>query len=128
MIGSSHKDILVIEDDETYLEFIETILADEGYRLDTANDGREGLKAVREKQYDLVITDMFMPEVDGVQVLRELRIKRQSNVKIIAMSAGGRGITAEDTLPIARVLGANRTIHKPFYKDEFVPVIKELIG
>jgi two-component system alkaline phosphatase synthesis response regulator PhoP len=76
--------ILIVDDEQDILEFIEYNLLKEGYQVTTANNGREGLKMAKEIQPDLIILDIMMPGLDGVEVCRELRAMPEFNDTIIA--------------------------------------------
>ena len=112
-----HK-ILVIDDDAFVRETIIQILEDEGYQVITAEDGQRGLAAFRRERPDLVITDIIMPEKEGIQTIMEIRGERP-DAKIIAISGGGR-IGHTDFLQAARNLGAADIIAKPFDPDDFL--------
>ena len=86
------KRILIIEDDKQFREFLQTILTKEGYHAEVVPDGKQGLVEMSTKKFDLIITDIFMPDLDGIGVLREMR-KIHRNMKVICMSGGGRGIS-----------------------------------
>ncbi len=120
------KRILILEDDEQFRKFLADILADEGYQVDAVSDGTQGLTAVADNRFDLIITDMFMPETDGMQFLREIRNKHRS-MKVIGMSGGGRGVFPSEVLPAFEILGAQKTIDKPFTKKELLPLVHELL-
>lgn len=110
--------ILVIDDDALVRETIIQILEDRGYTVVSAEDGEHGLAAFRAEQPDLVITDIIMPEKEGIQTIAQMRGERP-DTKIIAISGGGR-IGNIDFLKIARHLGAMDILPKPFDPDELV--------
>jgi len=101
------------------------ILEREGYETITASGGKDGIKIHRENPADLVITDLIMPEKDGIEIIMELR-RDFHDVKIIAMSAGGK-IDSETYLQIAKTVGAIKTIAKPFDLREFLKTVQELL-
>jgi DNA-binding response OmpR family regulator len=121
------KRILILEDDEQFQKLLETILKDAGYTVEAASDGKQGLKLLADKTFDLLITDIFMPENDGIGVLREIRNK-QHGMKVISMSGGGRGVGPGEVLDVTEALGVDKSIQKPFTKKEFLPLVSELIG
>jgi DNA-binding NtrC family response regulator len=110
--------ILVIDDDVIVRETIVQILEDGGYQVLSAEDGKRGMAAFRAERPDLVITDIIMPEQEGIQTITEIRGVKP-DAKIIAISGGGR-IGNTDFLKIARHLGAFDAIAKPFDPDDLL--------
>ena len=76
------KRILIVEDDQFLREFYQELLQSEGYNVDIAADGEAGLKKIQENEFDLVMLDIMMPKLDGLQVLRELKIKPPKSQKV----------------------------------------------
>lgn len=108
--------ILVIDDEEMVRYTTETVLRDAGYRVSTAENGRVGLERMREEDCDLVITDIIMPEMEGMETIQIIR-QEFPDLPIIAMSGGGR-IGNLDYLESAKLLGVVATIPKPFTREE----------
>ena len=104
--------ILVVEDDAVIRRMLSGILVKMGHEVAAAGDGVEALRLLDTAPFDIVITDLIMPEMEGLQLIRELR-QRKAPQKIIAMSGGGRN-SAEDYLDIAKMLSADTTLEKPF--------------
>jgi len=117
--------ILVIDDDSMARDLIEEMLAEKGHRTVKACDGKEGLKLYDSTRFDIVITDMIMPEVEGVETIIQLR-KNYPDVKIIAISGGGR-ISAYSHLYIAEKFGVQKTLAKPFSIDDLSLAVDELL-
>src|SRR5712692_5806019 len=105
------KQILVIDDDMMVRRSIEIILAEAGYAVSAADSGVEGLKMFSEQLPHLVITDIIMPDKDGVEVILELR--KIWPGPILAISGDGR-TGRSGYLKAARRLGASATLAKPF--------------
>lgn len=118
--------ILLIDDDEAIRMVLRTSLEVMGHQVEVAGNGREGLEKALAEMFDLVITDLIMPEKEGIETIQELH-RRQPALKIIAMSGGGRG-NAADYLPLAGLLGATRTMAKPFSHEELARTVKEVLG
>lgn len=108
--------ILVIDDDPIVRNTIGRILGRKGYELLFAGDGREGLKLFESEHPDLVITDVIMPEKEGIETIRAMRTLRQ-DASIIAISGGGR-LGNADFLSLAAKFGAREIIPKPFDPSE----------
>jgi CheY-like chemotaxis protein len=117
--------ILVIEDDDDVRDLLRQILERSGYEVEEASDGVEGIKRYREKQSDLIITDIIMPRKEGIETITDLRIEFP-DVKVIAISGGGR-LGPEPYLEVAKGFGANRIIMKPFTSGEILGAVSELL-
>lgn len=95
-----------------------------GYEVTTADDGQVGVNVYDPLKMDLVITDIIMPNKEGVETIMDLR-KRNPFVKIVAMSGGGRA-SSIDYLSIARRFGAKHVLSKPFAYDELKAILDDL--
>lgn len=114
--------ILVIDDDAMVRETIRDILESQGYSVEEAENGRTGLAKMRKNRADLVVTDIIMPEMEGIEAMLAVR-EEFPGVKVIAISGGGR--TANyDFLEVAGKLGANKTLQKPFTRDELLRAVR----
>ena len=118
--------ILIIDDDPQILKMLRQILEREGYEVTEASNGKQGVRLYRKNPADLVITDIIMPEKEGIEIIIELK-RDYPDVKIIAISGGGR-INPEDYLDIAKKLGAHRIFSKPVERKELLNAVRELIG
>jgi DNA-binding response OmpR family regulator len=118
--------VLVIDDDAMVRASIVHILEDGGYAVLTAKDGIRGMVAFRSEHPDLVITDIVMPDQEGIQTINEMRRERP-DAKIIAISGGGL-LGNTDFLKFARVLGATDTIAKPFDPNELLIIVKTCLA
>ena len=116
--------VLIIDDDEFVRKHIRTILERAGFIALEARNGDEGLIKVAEAVPDLVITDLLMPEKDGIETIIQLR-KSHPDIKIIAMSGGGH-VIGRDVLKSARLFGAAITLIKPFLADELLQAVHKL--
>jgi len=117
--------ILIIDDEVTVRDLLIKILEREGYETMNASDGKEGIRLYRENPADLIITDLIMPEKEGIETIMELR-RDFRDVKVIAMSGGGK-IDPETYLEIAKTMGAIKTIEKPFNLRELLKTVQELL-
>ena len=116
--------ILVVDDETDICTSLQERLTMEGYKVLTASDGRKGLRVYHDHLVDLVITDVLMPELDGLEVVRTLRRLGRA-IPIIAMSGGGNRDL--DFLIEAAEFGATRTISKPFRLEELVVMVHDLL-
>jgi DNA-binding response OmpR family regulator len=117
--------ILVIDDDDQMRVLLRQVMEWAGYEVMEAEDGREGMQKQRRQPADLVITDLIMPEQEGLETISLLR-KEFPRTRIIAISGGGR-IGPEAYLPAAQELGADRVFSKPFDVRELAGAVKELL-
>ncbi len=118
--------ILVLEDDAKLRELLREALEAAGHEVADAADGDAGIKAFKRSPADLVIADIFMPEKDGLDVIRELKADFPE-VKIIAISGGGR-LGKETYLKAASGMGADRVVGKPFEIKDLVDDVREVLG
>jgi len=117
--------ILIIDDEPYILLMLKKMFEKAGYAVDLASNGREGMALFEKHTVDLVITDIIMPDKEGLELIREMK-KKQPGLKIIAMSGGGR-VSSESYLECARVFGAEKVFQKPFTQKELVTAVKELL-
>ena len=102
--------ILIIDDEEVVRVLLRSALEEAGYEVTEAANGRQGLDLYRRKPVDLVITDIVMPELNGLDMLLELT-REFLHAKVIAISGAGGG---KNVLDVAKLLGARQTFQKPF--------------
>lgn len=121
------KSILLIEDDTQFRKMLKQMLERQGYEVVEAKDSKEGIKLYHQAPADLIITDIIMPEKEGVETIIELK-HDYPDVKIIAISGGSRGIDAESCLFYVKEIGVPHTFTKPFDHKELLAVIQELLG
>lgn len=114
--------VLVIDDDPAMLHSLASVFEAHGIDIATAHDGLAGLARFRQVSPKVVLTDIIMPELDGLSAIMEMR-RQRPGVTIIAMSGGGR-IGKSDFLAVAKQLGADSTVQKPFDVDELVTRIR----
>ena len=117
--------ILVVDDHSIMRDVICEILEDAGHNVRFAADGREALRKLSCAHFDLVVTDIVMPEMDGIELIGELR-RRYPETRIIAMSGGGERFPTKDGLTIARRLGAGASLNKPFVAEQLIEAVDEL--
>jgi len=118
--------ILIIDDDEQIRVLLKQMMEWAGYEVRVAENGRIAMQMQSESPADLVITDLIMPEQEGLETISRLK-KEYEGIKIIAISGGGR-IGPEAYLPAALELGADKVFSKPFDVQEVVACVRELLG
>lgn len=120
------SEILVVDDDQHVLELLREMLQLEGHDVVTAQNGRIAVDLLGARSFDLVITDLIMPEKEGLETITDMR-NLKADLPIIAISGGGR-IGPVDYLATAKFVGANATLAKPFARDELLSVVADLLS
>lgn len=119
--------ILIIDDDLQFRQMLATMLQADNHRISQSGDGEEGLRQVVQSSPDLIITDILMPKLDGIEFVMELR-RRGVSIPVIAMSGGRRSITAEFNLDSAALMGVCDTLPKPFSRDDLRCAINKVLA
>jgi DNA-binding response OmpR family regulator len=127
-VADAHKklSILIVDDDEQICSYMCQILEKEGFHVYVTGDGFRGIELYRQHSPALIITDLVMPNMEGVEFIIELR-RNNVTVPIIAMSGGNAGL-GDDFLLIADKLGADITLPKPFSNETLIDSVNELLG
>jgi CheY-like chemotaxis protein len=118
--------VLIADDDPDVRETLRKVLVKHGYQVDVAADGQALLALHRKQPADVLLIDIYMPGVDGLEAMIRLESEFPA-AKIIAISGGGFRDGA-DVLTMATRLGAVRTVAKPFTVDEVVRAVREVVG
>jgi CheY-like chemotaxis protein len=118
-----HATILVIDDDEAVRRVLRAILEDAGHRVLEADNGRSGIEHPEFDSAHLVLTDLIMPEQEGLETIRRLR-QNYPEKRIIAMS----GAYGSQFLDAARLLGAHAVITKPIRAPELLPLLNRVLS
>jgi CheY-like chemotaxis protein len=118
--------ILVFDDEPSILLMIKKMLEKTGHEVDIALNGIQGMELFEKNKPDLLITDIIMPEKEGLETIFELR-RKYPELKIIAISGGGR-ISPDGYLPGAKLLGANMVFQKPLVQKEFLQAVSLLLN
>jgi CheY-like chemotaxis protein len=113
--------ILLIDDDPLVAFTVERMLQGGGYTVIRAADGEKGLKTLRGEKIDLVITDIIMPVMEGIETIREIR-QHDATVPVIAVSGGGHG-SGGNYLRMAQALGATEVLAKPFDQEQLLAAV-----
>lgn len=117
--------ILLVDDEAIVLQMFEAVLQLDDHVVTTAGNGNQALAHLAAGTFDLVVTDLVMPDKEGLEMITEIR-KMQPNLPIIAMSGGGRGSSA-DYLEMAALLGASRTLAKPFSTQQLLDAVSDVL-
>lgn len=122
----SHAPIVLVDDDESLRAAMTTILTRAGFNIHSTADGEEALRFIQKNPVSLVITDLIMPQIEGIELIVRLR-KARPDLKIIAVSGGGR-LRPETFLDAAKSLGAWKVMTKPFSTPDLIAAIREALG
>lgn len=125
MTVSATKHILVVDDDEMMRAFIKELLLINNFKVTEADNGKTGLKEFSDNTPDLVITDIIMPEMEGISFIRELRLYNKA-IPIIAMTGNIHG-RMEEFLDISSQLGADEILRKPIKSQLILDTINKLL-
>lgn len=118
--------ILVVDDNEDMCAFLRLVLENAGYDVRSAPEGARALALQRERPADLLITDIFMPILEGFETITRFK-SDFPRTRIIAMSAGGSGMK-HDYLSTAGLIGVDATLHKPFGTDLLLDTVRRVLS
>lgn len=116
--------ILLVDDDMVVLRSLAVVLENRGFEVCTADNGQGALRAFVAQPPDIVLTDIIMPEKEGIETIIEMR-RLCPEARIVAMSGGGR-VNTPDLLRMAKMLGADFVLAKPFGWDELSHAIRRV--
>ena len=119
--------IIVIDDVKSFLEYVREILKNQGHTITCVSDSSKTFKDHDISDYDVVITDIFMPDVDGYEVMSGIK-KMDKCPKILAMSAGSAAMDSEVALASATYLAADAVLKKPFSPNQLHETVEELLA
>jgi DNA-binding NtrC family response regulator len=120
------KKILLVDDEEAIRKMIRAVLGNELYEYGEATNGLEAQAVLEKQHFDLIITDVIMPDCDGIELVMAIR-RKQPDIKVIVMSGGGR-VRAGHYLDLAGKLGAAKVFEKPFDTAALRQTVKELLA
>ncbi len=124
--GAAKGLVVVMDDDQLCRMLVRTILTGYGYAVSIADNGASGMELVRRHGADIVITDLFMPEQDGLQTI--LQLKREfPRVRVLAMTAGTSFLTLETARDTATLIGADAFLEKPLDHDGLLAAVRSLV-
>jgi CheY-like chemotaxis protein len=114
--------VLVVDDSEELRQLVKHCLEALGHLVICVENGREAIKALRKRYFDLVVTDILMPDGDGLEVIIEAK-KRGGSTRIIVMTGGGVRLESSYLVKLAKTMGAHVTILKPFRRARFIEAV-----
>jgi DNA-binding NtrC family response regulator len=120
------KNILLVDDEEAIRKMVRAILGGELYEFTEAGNGLDAQALLEKQKFDLIITDVIMPDCDGIELVMAVR-RKLPDIKVIVMSGGGR-VRAGHYLDLASKLGAARVFEKPFDTAALRKTVQELLS
>lgn len=118
--------ILLVDDDDLSRQAVHRMLERGGYEVRSTGNGREAIDSYRPGEVDLVITDLIMPDTDGLEIIQEIR-RKDPGAKILAISGGGR-VQPEEYLSVARKFGALEVLPKPFGSQDLKAAVERALA
>ena len=118
--------ILVLDDDPLIQTTLPLMLREHGHEVLTAANGKLGLRLLQTEPVDLVLTDILMPEADGIEVVRAV-VKQHPTVALVAMSGGSSRLQGADAVHLSSLLGAHAVLLKPFGEEELLEAIRSAL-
>lgn len=118
--------ILVIDDDVAFLAMLAQMLRQDGHRVTPAADGADALRLLPHSRPDLIVTDILMPNMDGIETMMQLS-RQGDRTPVVAMSGGRRSVSAAFNLESAALLGVKATLAKPFSRADLRQAIEQAL-
>lgn len=122
------KDILIIDDEELITKSLLKLLSNEGYNVTVVRNGRDALEKVKVKSFDLIISDIKMPDLDGIETIRQIRGELIKSGRKPIPEIVITGYADKDKYESAMDLKVSDYIYKPFERDNFLKIIEGVIG
>ena len=119
--------VLIIDDDPLLREVAVELLTEAGHDCAIAEDGRLGIASLEARPVELVLLDMIMPNMDGVETLGQIKA-RWPELPVVVMSAGTRSMAMQSLLRLAASLGADEVMQKPLRRYVLLPLVERLLG
>ena len=119
--------VLLVEDSPEVSLSVREILSSVGHDVSDASNGKEALDKISQTEFDLVVSDIWMPEMDGIALLKEIR-GAGNEVPVVVISGGAPNAPLTYTAPLASTFGANAVIYKPFEKEELLQAIDTVLS
>lgn len=116
--------ILIVDDAENVRYSLRTSLEDAGYTVDEAVDGEQALAKLQSDSFDLVVADVWMPRLNGIDLLQQMR-KVSPSTPVFVITGGAARIPIESTVAMARTWGADQVFYKPFDNEELIATIRQ---
>lgn len=119
--------ILLVEDSPEVSLSVREILASAGHTVEDVGSGKQALKALKASTFDAIVSDIWMPEMDGIALLKEIR-GAGNDIPVVVISGGAPNAPLTYTAPLAATFGANMVVYKPFEKAELLKAIETVLA
>ena len=119
--------ILLVEDSPEVSLSVREILASAGHTVEDVATGKQALKALKASTFDAIVSDIWMPEMDGIALLKEIR-GAGNDIPVVVISGGAPNAPLTYTAPLAATFGANMVVYKPFEKAELLKAIESVLA
>lgn len=119
--------VLVVDDVQPIRLQLRLLLEDEGHQVVEADSGGSAIRALEDDTFDLVVSDIVMPDGDGIELIKELG-QRWPGIKILAISGGGEKLAASWSLRMSEMFGAHAVLYKPFDNERLLEKVRELLA
>lgn len=119
--------VLVVDDHPDLLKTVESILQRGDFHVTCTENGKDALDRLRRRRFEVVLTDIFMPDVDGTEIIAAAR-ETQPDARVIAFSGGGSYMSSPDALKVAVKLGADVSLPKPFTPSQLIETIRGVLN
>lgn len=127
VIDDEPLDVLIVDDDFLIRSVLAASLTDAKYTFRCAADGRSALTLLSERRFKLVVTDLYMPQIDGFEVISRY-VAADPSAMILTISGGGSSYDRELALKSSLLMGSWRSLPKPFTSSQFLVTLEEMIG
>ena len=111
--------MLLVEDDEFACSALRELFEENGWQVVVAENGIEAMRHMTQISFEVIVTDVFMPEMDGVELVRQIRLTDKTQ-KILAISGGSAGMGSDKAVDIIEAIGANAALQKPLRNEELL--------
>ena len=119
--------ILLVEDSPEVSLSVREILASAGHTVEDAASGKEALKKLKASRFDAIVSDIWMPEMDGIALLKEIR-GAGNEIPVVVISGGAPNAPLTYTAPLAATFGANMVVYKPFERTELLKAVDNVLS
>ncbi len=119
--------ILLVEDSSEVSLSVREILASSGHTVEDAASGKEALKKLKASRFDAIVSDIWMPEMDGIALLKEIR-GAGNEIPVVVISGGAPNAPLTYTAPLAATFGANMVVYKPFERAELLKAVDNVLS